>query len=365
MFTHPNRVKFAVTGGPNPHVAEATSLKYFPGGYPALGLVPRTVVLRYRKDANLRNLRRRLEKWEAAHGNPKFQARHLEKLNTKLAFELVNVYVALRERFPTVKPDYIDFVGDTDPGSLAEAIGYGDNFPTMRSLVSGYDYDVIDPETVLMMAEMEDLDPDALKALRSESLFLGSEGAIDPANTGCIIFGSTFANSRHYRKLLKFWQLRNERAVARGQMPRVVWSAVSVASLTLIHEFGHLVEAELSDLGYDAVESVYASLTSALLEVDSPEDTQWRFHLVNYPTYTYTSVKGRYEGGELRRKATRKALHDDIRAKVGTYATTSRDEMFAECFAHALGGARLRRELRPLLAALKEQGLMARRLPRR
>jgi hypothetical protein len=346
-------------------MTDHTRLQYHPQGYPELGLVPRSIRLRYRKDANLRSLRSRIEAWEAAHGNPAFQARRLEKLRPELAFELANVYIALRERFPSVRPDYIDFKGNCDPGTLAEAIGYSDNYPTVRSLVSGFDYDAIDAEIIIAMAEMEELDSDTLKAIRNETQFFDGEGTVDPAATGCIVFGDTFANSHNYRKLLKFWQLRNDRAVSRGHLPRTVWSAVSVASLTLIHEFGHLVEAELISLGYDSVERVYRSLSEVLLEVSDPSDNQWRYHLVNFPTYPHTTIKGRQEGGNERRRTTKKALHTTIREKVGTYATTTRDELFAECFAHALGGRRLRRELGPVLESLKDEGLMVRRLPNR
>ena len=346
-------------------MTDHTRLQYHPQGYPELGLVPRSITLRYRKDANLRSLRSRVEAWEAAHGNPKFQARRLEKLRPELAFELANVYIALRERFPSVHPDYVDFKGDCEPGTLAEAIGYNDNYPTVRSLVSGFDYDTIDAELINTMAEMEDLDGDTLRAIRNETSDLAGEGTVDPAATGCIVFGDSFSNSRNYRRLLKFWQLRNERAVGRGHLPRVVWSAVSVASLTLIHEFGHLVEAELFDLGYDSVERVYRALSEALLDVSSPSENQWRYHLVNFPTYPHTSVKGRQEGGPERRRTTKKALHTIIREKVGTYAATTRDELFAECFAHAFGGRRLRRELYPLLESLKDEGLLVRRLPNR
>jgi hypothetical protein len=346
-------------------MTHSTLVQYYPQGYPQLGLVPNSINFRYRTNANLRLLRARLEAWEAARGNTSFQARHLEKLRPELAFELVNVYVSLRERFPSVRPDYIDFRGKCGTGTLAEALGYSENFPMVRALVSGFDYDVLDVEMINTMAEMEDVDSDMLLAIQDETLTFVDEGTVDPGATGSIVFGDSFSNSRNYRKLLQFWQLRNERALGRGHLPRTVWSSVSVASLTLIHEFGHLVEAELLELGYDATERVYAALTESLLEVENPDDNQWRYHLVNFPTYPHTPVKGHHEGGVARRKATKKALHTTIRAKVGTYATTNRDEMFAECFAHSLGGRKLRRELRPMLEALKEQGLMVRRLPNR
>jgi len=345
-----------------------TRLRYHPNGYPELGLVPRTFTARYRKDANLRTLRRRLERWEHAHGNPFFQARNLEKLNAKLAFELVNVYVAMRERYPEVRADFIDFRSHMHPNTMAEAVAYNDSLSTVRQLMANYEtYDVLDGEEILHLAQEEDLDDDTLAALRDEARYLDEEMVRDPSASGSIVFGEGFANSRAYRKLLKFWDTRNRRAVARGLAPRTIWAAVSPASLTMIHEFGHLVEGELGIRGYNPMERVYRTLSEAVLGSENPNERQWRHHLINYPTYDFSDHKGPCEGGAVRRKETRKALHRTIRAKLGTYATTYRDELFAEAFSQAYGARspRLRRELRPFLQVLQEEGVAAKRLPAR
>jgi hypothetical protein len=346
-----------------------TRLQYYPHGYPELGLTPRTFTAHYRKDANLKTLRRRLERWETEHGSPFFQARNLEKINPKLAFELVNVYVAMRERYPQIRPDFIDFASrDIGPDAMAEALSYNDNLPTVRSIMSNYDtHDVLDSEDILEIAREENLDQITLRRLRDEVRTVDEETVRDPSTSGSIFFGDAFRNSRTYRKLLKFWDVRNKRAEERGHAPRTVWAAVSPASFTLIHEFGHLVEAELMVRGYKPVERVYRSLSEIILDVENPSERQWRYHLINYPTYEFTKIKGRFRGGPERRRETKKLLHHVIREKLGTYATTYRDELFAESFAQAHTAARpgLRRELRPFLQSLRAEGIGAKRLPNR
>jgi len=346
-----------------------TRLQYHPNGYPELGLVPRTFTARYRKDANLKVLRRRLEKWEIERGSPFFQARNLEKLNPKLAFELVNVYVAIRERYPQIRPDFVDFASNAiGDDAMAEAFSYSDTLPTVRRLMANYDtYDVLDGDDIIKIAKEENVDGKTLRKLRTEIRTFDEETVRDPSTSGAIFFGDSFRNSHAYRKLLKFWDMRNRRAEDRGHAPRIIWAAVSAASFTLIHEFGHLVEAELMSRGYKPVERVYRRLSAIVLGASNPGERQWRYHLINYPTYDFTKVKGRFQGGPERRRETRKFLHHTIREKLGTYATTYRDELFAESFAqaHTAEKASLRREFRPFLHSLKAEGIGAKRLPNR
>lgn len=350
-------------------MTDHTRLQYHPNGYPELGLVPRTFTARYRKDANLKTLRRRLEKWEIERGSPFFQARNLEKINPKLAFELVNVYVAMRERYPQIRPDFIDFASkDIGQDAMAEAFSYNDTLPTVRSIMSNYEtIDVLDGEEILEIAKEENVDGKTLRKLRGEVRTVDEETVRDPSTSGAIFFGDSFRNAHAYRKLLKFWDMRNQRAEERGHAPRVVWAAVSPASFTMIHEFGHLVEAELMGRGYKPVERVYRRLSEALLGTENPSERQWRYHLVNYPTYDFTKIKGRFRGGPERRRETKRSLHHTIREKLGTYATTYRDELFAESFAqaHTAERAGFRNELRPFLASLRAEGIGAKRLPNR
>jgi hypothetical protein len=346
-----------------------TKLQYHPNGYPELGLVPRTFTARYRKDANLKTLRRRLEQWEIKQGSPFFQARNLEKINPKLAFELVNVYVAMRERYPQIRPDFVDFASKAVAAdAMAEAFAYTDTLPTIRRIMAKYTtYNVLDGDDFLEIAKDEKIHGKTLRMFRDEARTIDAETVRDPSTVGAIFFGDSFSNSRNYRKLMQFWDMRNARAAERGHAPRTIWAAASPASFTLIHEFGHLVEAELSMRGYKPVERVYRRLSEIVLGVNNPSERQWRYHLINYPTYEFTKLKGRFRGGPERRRETKKSLHHIIREKLGTYATTYRDELFAESFAqaHAAERSGLRKELRPFLASLQAEGIGAKRLPNR
>lgn len=342
-------------------------VQYHPNGYPSLGLVPRTLKIRYREGANLRALRAKIERWERAQGNTSFEARHLEKLPAQLAFELANVYVAMRERFPEVTPDFVEFAGRQDRKVLAWATNYGDSIPMVRELVSSYDdVDPADSELLIGLAREEYADARIVRAVKAETYWVEADSIKNPAATGSIEFGEIFRKKRAYQKLLNSWELRNQRALARGLTPRTLPSVVSAASFTLIHEFGHLVEAELLSLGYRPVERVYRSLSEVVFGVKNPSDKQWRYHLVNYPTYSWTQQKGPQEGGPMRRKETKRALHMAIRERFGTYATTCRDELFAEAFAFAYGGTwKTRNDLRPFLQALKYEDIATPRLPNR
>lgn len=342
-------------------------VQYHPNGYPSLGLVPRTLRLRYREGANLHRLRARVERWERSQGNTSFEARHLEKLPAELAYELANVYIAMRERYPEVKPDFVEFAGRQDRKVLAWATNYGDSIPMVRELVSSYDdLDPADSETLIDLAREEWADARIVRAVKAETYWVEVDSIKNPSATGSIEFGETFRKKRAYQKLVNSWVIRNDRAVARGLPPRTLPSVVSAASFTLIHEFGHLVEAELLVMGYRPVERVYRSLSEIVFGVRNPSDTQWRYHLVNYPTYDWTQQKGPREGGPLRRRETKRALHMAIREKFGAYAATCRDELFAEAFAFAYGGSwSVRKDLDGFVKALKNEDLAVGRLPNR
>ena len=348
-------------------MATQERVEYHPNGYPNLGLTPRTLKLRYREGADLHALRRKIERWERRQGNASFEARHIEKLPAQLAYELANVYVAMRERFPDVRPDYIEFAGKENRKVLAWATNYGDSIPFVRDLVAAYDdLDPTDSELLVEIAREEYNDARVIRALKAESYWVEVDAIRNPAATGSIEFGDIFRKKRSYQQLLNFWIMRNQRAALRGLPPRTLGNAVSAASFTLIHEFGHLVEAELLELGYRPVEKVYRSLSEIVFGVKNPSDNQWRYHLVNYPTYSYTQQKGPREGGPTRRRETKRVLHLAIRQQFGAYATTCRDELFAEAFAFTFGGTwRMREDMKPFMRALKQESLMVERLPRR
>jgi hypothetical protein len=119
-------------------------------------------------------------------------------------------------------------------------------------------------------------------------------------------------------------------------------------------------------MGYRSVERVYRSLSEVTFDVKNPSDRQWRYHLVNYPTYAWTQQKGPQEGGPMRRRETKRALYMAIRERFGAYAATCRDELFAEAFAFAYAGTwKMRQDLQPFVRSLKYEDLATPRLPNR
>lgn len=342
------------------------SLQHHPYGYPALGLVAKTLPLRYRQDANLSRLARRLERWEAARGNVGFTARNLTKLPTALAFEMVHVYVALRERYPKVQPDYVDFCTDVGGGkTLGLSTIYPSLFPTLRQAAEYYESDDAD---ALVEAAIEDeyFQPYS-RDVRAEARYL--DGVRNVARSGVIEMGNIFSTKKGYLGLRRFWEDRNARAIRMGRAPRMPELRVSEATFVFVHEFGHLVEGEISESGWQGVADVYGALSETILGTHKPSVQQWRWHLVNYPAFAApVDSSGPQQGGKVRQDQTRKALRDMIASKLGSYAPVARDEVFAEAFALSVCGTpKLRRELSGMREALERAGIRRRNVqpPRR
>lgn len=345
-----------------------TKVQYHPNGYPHLGLIPRSIKIRYRDGMSVKTLKTRLEKWEHANGNPTFEARKLTKLPAPLAYELVQVYIAMRERFPEVKPDYVNFYAELGPNELGEAITYVDNLPVLQSLLCD---GLIDDQEYYGVDDLIDIikyyggSRGEVRAVRGETTFVKDEAVLNPLAVGVISLGSVYSKKRAYQKLINFWAAINERSAAQGLPPRAPETGVSAASFTLIHEFGHLVESKLMATKRKNVEKIYGVLSEIILGVKNPKPNQWRYHLINYPAYYYTSVPGKHVGGLDRQRDTRRLLRADIRETLGTYATVKRDEIFAESFAHAYGGNSVmsRNKFKPFVDTLKNLNLATKTLP--
>lgn len=332
---------------------------YHPHGYPELGLVAKTLQLRYRQDANLARLARRLERWEDANGNDGFEARNLTKLPVALAFELCHVYVAMRERYPQVKPDYVNFVASCGGKTLGLSTVYPSTFPTLREAADAYE--ATDLESLLEVIRDDEDFSWRQQDLRRERSWLGDTRNV--ARSGAIEFGDMFRTKKHYLALLDFWERRNARAVLLDKPLRTPELVTSAATFVLIHEFGHLVEGELlGNDGWERGEDVYAELSMALLGIDRPQPHQWRLHLINYPCFVAPeSTYGPQQGGMERQATNRRALRHLIAEKLGTYAPVARDEIFAEAFAVSHCARRMRRiELSGMLRALERAGLRRR-----
>jgi hypothetical protein len=344
-------------------------VEYHPHGYPNLGLSARTLDVRYRKGASVTKLAQDLEAWEHARGNHQFKVRRLSRLHPELAFELVHVYVALREMYPQVRVDSINFCSDDiDQDTLAVASPYPRFIPLLRELVEyGYITDHTDREAVIAAGREAFSDAKSRRVLLEELDAVEDLKVGDVTTSGSIELGPTFSRKREYQKLLKYWRYRNLLAERAGTPARVMGVKTSAAAMTLVHEFGHLVESELLEKSEREVNRVYGVLSQIVLGTTRPAPTQWRYHLVNYPSSRYSPAKGKLEGSAERRKETKRALRMTIREKLGAYAHTCRDELFAEAFAAAYthGDRQLRDEFRAFRYALTRCGLGVLRRPSR
>jgi hypothetical protein len=327
---------------------------YHPHGYADVQLQATTLSLHHRADANLANLGGKIEAWEAAHGNPTFQLKNITKTNTALAFELSNVYIALRERFHNVRPEYISFATPMGDSTLALAWQYAAEFPNLRSFG-------IDPfDDVALTEILTDLDPRATRKLRSD--VERARAVENPYASGCIDISSLFSSERRYRHLIAYWKRRNARALATNTPLRVPAMLTSPATITLVHEFGHLVEADLMEHDFEAAEYLYAALSYCLLGEWPRSNRQWLNHLINYPIGV-AAIPGPAQGDAERRRYVRSKHRLTIMNGLTRYAASNRDEMFAEAFAlsYCAADPDTRAKLEPFQAALRDVGVMRRR----
>jgi hypothetical protein len=334
-------------------------------GYPQFGLAANSLRIPTRNDASPARLARSVEAWERSNdGASGFQLRSMDRMPLELAQEAAHVYVALRESFPTTAPSYIDLASrplsrwydyllpENQPLALATT------YECVAPLRSLTDYRV-PPRSVL------DQQPFASVEVRKAVSEAESLGVNDVWSTGGIDLSTAFGSRSAYNALLR---MRN--TPPRRRNPAGTTSAVqhhlNALPYALTHEFGHLVDAELILLGPDAYELVYGEISRAVLDLDrTPTVSQWGKHLINYPTPL--SRNGRHAGGTERAKTIRATSGAQVASVLGRYATTNRDELFAEMFVamFAAQDVALRNRLKRVKAALRDVGLAANRRPNR
>lgn len=325
--------------------ADRSGFAAVPHSYPALGLLPRSVVWRRRPNSTSAGLRRRLEAWERERGNRAFRAYNLERAPVDLAFEYANLYAWFRETFPDVTVDGIDFVAARS--ELGKAVGlawaYGESAPKLRRLAATH---AVAPDA-RSLAALADRHGDVEAAAEAASL----PWARDITAAGHIALSEELARPRLWAALYA-----TQRRVAESRARRGFddpWDRLDVSrrGSYLLHELGHLVEAHIGSVGgFAALEPVYAALSECLFGF-RPAVSSWRYHLGNYPTRW--SHPGPYQGGPARARANRRALRPAIRDALTGYAATDRAELFAEAFLYAFGGdVYTRRRLAPFRQAV-------------
>lgn len=326
-------------------------------GYPERQLSATTLHVPAGPRTSAGRVREELERWERRRGNGRFEAWNLERVPAPLASEYANIWISLREKYPEVRASHVDFAARRDKATLADADSYGESYPELRSVA--YHTGVWTAEEALDIFDEIEV-AEARKLMRELQVAHASgEAHLDVTATGTISLSACLGHKKCHAKLVKYWEQRNARALAAGRPRRVLDLSVSVACYVFVHEFGHLVDAHLAELGERATERVYAELSRGVLDLDRrPGAAQWRRNLWNYPVAYYLSNPGRYEGSSERARETKKVLREEIALKLGTYATVSRDELFAEAFSLSYGArsVKLREDLAPMRRALVSVG---------
>jgi hypothetical protein len=337
-----------------------------PEGYPELGLESRTLAVPRRRDASPARLSERVTAWEALRrGSKGFSLTGLDRMALPLATEAAHVYVALRELFPCVAPSHLALASDRleewyghlkwENQPLALAVTYEDLAP-LRELSPWR----MSPLAVIDTLEDYDLsewDEDALQMLAET---WETSGVKDVWSSGSIDISRSVTNLRQYRALMALRE-KPSRPHSSGT-PAAVPHTLTPLAYALVHEFGHLTDVELQLLGTDSMEYVYGELSAAVLDLDAaPAPSSYAKHLVSYPTAL--SIPGRYMGQKARQRHAKERSLSTIAPVLGRYATTNRDELFAEAFVamFAHRDPAVRRRMQRFRGALKEVGLHATR----
>lgn len=349
--------------GIKPAVAEES---YRPGGYPRIGLAPMRTKLSVR---STKVLKAQLERAEHQRGNTKFRALGLGEMDPRLANELASVYLGLAERFGGVKVDMINFSRNSDRAGveLAWASHVATELPGLRQAA----YLLGEPDIRQVIANLHQLDEESAAAAEKDALHdVKHYYKRDITAHGGIELGECLSHPKCYGVLQSYWKMKSERRIEAGQAPRVWPSKVSVASSLLVHEFGHVVEFALKDLGEESWGHVMGVLEECLLK---DENGRWVLsdyrlakagltrrdaRLVNYP-----SLEEFNRGEGAWRKEIRDVVGVPIGDMLGRYATEMREEIFAEAVLYALTAKEpwRKEKLAPFLEALWEVGLMKKR----
>jgi hypothetical protein len=268
--------------------------------------------------------------------------------------------VALRERFPSIMPEAVGFSsGLTSKVALATAVPYASAFPYLRTAgVDDPSVLFVDPTAKADVLAL--LEPHERRRLNAELQL--TAGVHDALTAGEIEVAADFSSLRKYRALIKFWEVRNARALQYGRPLRMPGIDTSPATMVFTHEFGHLVDAEVIERDFDAATHLYASLSFCILGEWPTSTRQYQRHLINYPVGPAVGHAGPYQGGPERRRENRAALRYTIGHALTRYAAASRCELFAEAFSLAFtGSARHRAMLAPFRKAMRDVGVLRRR----
>lgn len=284
--------------------------------------------------------------------------RSMDRVPLFVAQEAASVYVSLREHFPTVAPSYVDIA------SPLITKWYGKLKSENQPIAVAYTFEELAPLRkhapwrTSPLAVLEDADIDEKEAARLEQIaeYWEASGVRDVYESGSIDLSPSFGTIRGYKELMRFRD--TPRRPHPSRTSAAVQHVLTPLSYAIVHEFGHLLDAEVQMKGQDAMEEVYGELSAAVFDLSTaPSIRERSLHLANYPTPS--SLPGRESGGEKRARVWRMRSLTSIAPVLGRYACQNRDELFAEALvaSFASSSQELRHRLRRFRHALRDVGL--------
>ena len=333
-----------------------------PSGWPSSGLAPRTFELNWSPRSSSARLRERLERWERAQGNRHFEAVRLERVLSPFAFEMVAIYVALREQYPAVQPDRVDFFAQNLPvvtDAAGYAWAYAFLFPHAHAAALLHDVPTLD--AISRVAD-DDLWDEVERERRDgiSSCYWYSK-TNDLRATGSLQFHPCLSIPREARKQQYREHLRVRRLASSGILPQHMPYRTSFAGALITHEFGHLLDATVLAAGLGVADYVYGQLSAGLYDIPRPELHDWRSHLLNFKGGYSDILAGPVQGGVIRQAIIKERLCAVTNPMLGTYAGGNRDELFAQSFAasHTAKSMAVRQALAPFRRALRTRDFSA------
>ena len=347
---------------------------YRPGCYPHLGMAPVTGALSTRSSARVRD---QVEEAEHRRGNEHFRATGLTKMVPALANEMGSVYLSLVERYPSVRLDRVNFAASAeefpgDEGDLGYFDGQSSDVLPLRHAADALGEDSISR----VLTNLHRIDGRVARRARAtyERMALPPRDARNLLNDGALFLTECFAHPTCYAVVASHSEYRVDHGFERYPGRAVHASAVSVASETLIHEFGHAVDQALHLQGTESWTRAIESLERCVLR---RPDGRWLIPAaalrergltrddVRLAAYTQRRGQPRVRG-EARpgtREAVREVVGPILQEALGYYGRHSLVEAFAEAFQLSLVARdpKVRRRLRPFRETLIELGVERRR----
>jgi hypothetical protein len=341
---------------------------YRPGGYPRIGLAPLTLKLATRSHAKLE---KQLVDSEHARGNTKFTTAGLGHLDIRLANELVSVFLGLSERFRGVSIECINFSKDISTvgsGVYAAHYGFATEFPQLYSVA--LDMGESDVRGVVNAVYSGEYDRNTLARVERElarnpwNVFKR-----DALSHGYLELSEHLGHPECSGIMRGYYDACNAHSTRKG---RPLWfypMHASLASSTLIHEYGHAVESAVVQMGPEHHKYVLRALEDCILR---KPNGRWKLsdsrvrelglsrsetRLENWPSIYDAPCD--LDGWGARRKFLKENVGYLAAQGVGLYAAKWREECFAESFMQAIASSvpETRQRLAPFLEALYAVGI--------